>query len=106
MTSSEAAPVRRVRIAGVVSSISEDTPSPTTTKKVAKKAVRTVKEPDPSMSFDSLFDDPKSEQVLASIEMARSMVSEGKEDRDILRQLQRAGGWSAEQSRAILDTSR
>ena len=26
--------------------------------------------------------------------------------RDILRQLQRAGGWNAEQSRAILDTSR
>ena len=106
VTSSDATPVRRVRrTAGVVSTTEEDTP--TTTKKVVKKAVRTVKEKsEPSVSFDSLFDDPKSEQVLASIEMASSMIGEGKEDRDILRQLQRAGGWNAEQSRAILDASR
>ena len=107
VTSSEAAPVRRVRrTAGVVSTTSGDSP-PTTTKRAVKKAVRAVKETsEPSVPFDSLFDDPKSEQVLASIEMARSMIGEGKEDRDILRQLQRAGGWTAEQSRAILDTSR
>jgi hypothetical protein len=90
----------------VVSATSGDS-TPTTTKRAVKKAVRTVKETsEPSVPFDSLFDDPKSEQVLASIEMARSMIGEGKEDRDILRQLQRAGGWTAEQSRAILDTSR
>jgi hypothetical protein len=105
---SEAAPVRRVRrTASVVSTTSEEEPMKPTTKKVAKKAVKTVKPTsDPSVPFDSLFDNPKSEQVLASIEMARSMIGDGKEDRDILRQLQRAGGWSAEQSRAILDTSR
>jgi hypothetical protein len=91
----------------VVSTTSEEEPLKPTTKKVAKKAVKTVKPTsEPSVPFDSLFDNPKSEQVLASIEMARSMIGDGKEDRDILRQLQRAGGWSAEQSRAILDSSR
>ena len=108
VVTSKATPVRRVRrTASVVSTTSDDDLPPKTTKRVVKKTVRTSKETsEPSVSLDSLFDDPKSQQVLASIDMARSMISEGKEDRDILRQLQRAGGWSAEQSRAILDTSR
>ena len=72
---------------GSITTSDDDLP-PKTTKRVVKKTVRTSKETsEPFVSLDSLFDDPKSQQVLASIDMARSMISEGKEDRDILRQL-------------------
>ena len=74
-----------------------------TTKKVKKTATSSVSE---SNDWNVLFQDEDKDAYSLSIENTKAMISSGSEDREILRRLQRGDGWSADQSKYILDAAR
>ena len=73
------------------------------TKKVKKTASPSVSEPN---DWNVLFQDEDKDAYSSSLENTKSMISSGSEDREILRRLQRGDGWSADQSKYILETAR
>ncbi len=74
-----------------------------TTKKVKKTATSSGSE---SNDWNVLFQDEDKDAYSLSIENTKAMISSGSEDREILRRLQRGDGWSADQSKYILDAAR
>jgi hypothetical protein len=58
-----------------------------------------------SASWDSLFDTMQRRAYDNSLSAARDSLANGVEERQILRQLQRKDGWSARQSRHILEAA-
>ena len=80
------------------------------TTKVAKSTKKVKKTASPSVSesndWNVLFQDEDKDAYSSSLENTKSMISSGSEDREILRRLQRGDGWSADQSKYILETAR
>ena len=106
-------PTKRVRrTAGTVTSTddSEIRTRQVKTTKVAKSTKRVRKTTTPSTSqsdnWNALFQVEDKDAYSSSLENTKSMISSGSEDREILRRLQRGDGWSADQSKYILDASR
>ena len=104
-------PTKRVRRTAAVVTHSDDSEMPTrqvkTTKvpKATKKVKKTVSSTN-SGDWNNLFGDDDKDAYSLSLENAKSMVASGSEDREILRRLQRGDGWTAEQSKYILDAVR
>jgi hypothetical protein len=102
----KATPTKRVRrTSGVVTS-KEPTEKIPRQVKATKKVKRTNQSPSESGEWDNLFEENQRDSYSSSLEAVKSMLSSGSEDREILRRLQRGDGWSAEQSRYILDAAR
>ncbi len=103
-------PAKRVRRTAGVVTTEEKTERVTrqvkTTKKATKKVKKTASTTSESSGWNDLFEQDQKEAYSASLDSAKSMISSGSEDREILRRLQRGDGWSAEQSRFILDVAR
>ena len=73
------------------------------TNKVKKTVASSVSE---SNDWNGLFKNEEKDAYSSSLENTKSMISSGSEDREILRRLQRGDGWSADQSKYILDAAR
>ena len=99
-------PTKRVRrTSGAVTS-KEQTEKVPRQVKATKKVKRTAPTPSESSEWNNVFEEDQRDSYSSSLEAAKSMLSSGSEDREILRRLQRGDGWSAEQSRFILDAAR
>ena len=102
----KATPTKRVRrTSGVVTS-KEQTEKVPRQVKATKKVKRTDSSPSESGEWNNLFEENQRDSYSSSVEAVKSMLSSGSEDKEILRRLQRGDGWSAEQSRYILDAAR
>ena len=78
------------------------------TTKVAKatKNVKKATVSSESGDWHALFGEEDKDTYSSSLESVKSMIASGSEDREILRRLQRGDGWSADQSKYILDAAR
>ena len=104
-------PTKRVRRTAAVVPSTDDSEIRTRQVKTTKvaKATKNVKKATVSSEsgdWHALFGEEDKDTYSSSLESVKSMIASGSEDREILRRLQRGDGWSADQSKYILDAAR